>query len=118
MFLGKLQPQPSACVEGPLKGYRLDSITLFPAYDMSIQMIPIPLGPNKVGMQREISAGPIGIGLEPAPLHLAAVGIQFFEDMKPSDLARYKSLVDQARNLCIRARAQNAGLEISSPKGG
>lgn len=86
------------------------ALKLMPAFDLSIQMIPIPIGPGKMAMQREVSAGPVGLTLDEAPVYMVASSIQFFDDMKPADKARYKRLVEQAVALCINARLQESGL--------
>lgn len=86
-------------------------IKLMPSYDLTVQVIPIPLGGGKMGFQREVSAGPVGLTLEEAPLYVLPTAIQFFADMKPADRNRYKALVDSARELCLKARVAQAGIQ-------
>ena len=87
-------------------------LELCPAYDLNVQMIPIPT-PAGMQIQREVNACPYILTLADAPLFVKASAIQFFGDMKEGDRGRYKKLVEQASQMAKAARATDAGIEIA-----
>ena len=85
------------------------------AYELNVQMIPIPVGPGQMQIQREVNATPYILTLVDTILYVQPSALQFFEDMKDADQTRYKRLVEQASRLAETARQQDAGIIPARP---
>jgi hypothetical protein len=84
-------------------------ITLKNAYEVSVNLIPIPT-PNGIMMQREVGCTPLIMTLHGAPLHVKPVAVQFFDEMHDLDAAGYKRLAGDADKAAVKARAAIAGI--------
>lgn len=90
-------------------------LLLSEVYEISVQLIPQPVGPGRIALHREIAAVPFINTLEEGSLWVRPDAVQWMKDLKPGDVNRYKRLVTQARELCVQTRAQESNLAIGRP---
>lgn len=86
--------------------------TLAFEYFNNISMRQAPDGNAEV--RRQQLTLPFDACLEESPCYIKPTAIKFFEDMKESDRAGYKSCVDQARTYASRLRMQRSNITLAS----
>lgn len=89
------------------------AVAFNPCFQIQMHAMPVPAGPGKVAMQREITCLPFITTLREAAVWIRPGVTLFMDDLQPADQARYKTLVDQARKLQEQLRAQDAGLSLA-----
>lgn len=87
------------------------TIALQPCYEIISQLIPMRGPQGQMVVSKNISAEPVIVTFDEAsPVHLIPTGFMLFSEMKASDQARYKRLVETAAQMALESRASESGI--------